>query len=204
MTTYSLKFAFSQAGLSALSSSQEKVCVVKSVNGKVSNVVWLSIKPFLQNTITFNEAYGLYASNTQIQNGAKISRISNVASCSKGHQYPFLDAGYFGSANSSTVKGYGIINNYGEALTFGLTQTAIVNGKSVDSELNATTVLNNQMADYTPIVTLSIYVAASLNNGSVISDITGEPLTLTYTSGTEKIIHFDDTQNMFVEGEMSQ
>ncbi|EGG13648.1 hypothetical protein DFA_11409 [Cavenderia fasciculata] len=161
MTSYNLKFAFTQAGLAALASAQEKVCVVKSVNGKVSNV-----------------------------------------SASKGHQYPFLPAGYFDQANSVSTKGYGIVNNYGESLTFGLTQTALVNGVQVDSELNATTVLNNQMAEYNPIVTLSVYVAASLNNGSVISSITGQSLTLTYTSDTSKTVHFDDNSSMFVEGEI--
>ncbi|EGG13638.1 hypothetical protein DFA_11399 [Cavenderia fasciculata] len=202
MTSYNLKFAFTQAGLAALASAQEKVCVVKSVNGKVSNVVWVTFKPFLNNSLEWVENYGLYSSSSQIQNGATIQRISNVKSAAKGHQYPFLPAGYFDQANSVATKGYGIVNNYGESLTFGLTQTALVNGVQVDSELNATTVLNNQMAEYNPIVTLSVYVAASLNNGSVISSITGQSLTLTYTSDTSKTVHFDDNSSMFVEGEI--
>ncbi|EGG25292.1 hypothetical protein DFA_03541 [Cavenderia fasciculata] len=200
MSNYSLQFSFTQAGLAALASSQEKVCVVKSVNGKVSNVVWVTFKPFLNNTLQWQELYGLYASNTQIQNGATISRISTLKSVSKTHQYPFNNAGFFDQANGTSVKSYGLVNNYGEPLTFGLTQTAVINGKEVDSELNATTVLNNQSAEYTPIVTLSVYVAASFNNGSVISDISGQALTLTYTSDTNKSVFFDDSSSMFVEG----
>ncbi|EGG14369.1 hypothetical protein DFA_12141 [Cavenderia fasciculata] len=200
MTSYSLKFNFTQAGLAAIASAQERVCVVKSVNGQVSNVVWVTFKPFLNNTLEWQEVYGLYSSSTQIQNGATISRLSNLKGASKTHQYPFNKAGFFDQANSVVVKSYGLVNNYGESLTFGLTQTALVNGVQVDGELNATTVLNNQSAEYTPIVTLSVYVAASLNNGSVISDITSQALTLTYTSDTDKSVFYDDNSNMFVEG----
>ncbi|EGG13645.1 hypothetical protein DFA_11406 [Cavenderia fasciculata] len=202
MTSYELKFAFTQAGLAALASAQEKVCVVKSVNGKVSNVVWVTFKPFLNNQLSWQETYGLYSSSSQIQNGATINRLSTLKNAAKGHQYPFNSSGFFDQANSVSVKGYGIVNNYGESLTFGLTQTALVNGVQVDSELNATTVLGNQSAEYTPIVTLSVYVASQQNNGSVISSITSQSLTLTYTSDTSKSVFFDDTQNMFVEGDI--
>ncbi|EGG20552.1 hypothetical protein DFA_00413 [Cavenderia fasciculata] len=200
MSNYSLKFSFNQAGLAALHSSQQKVCVVKSVNGQVSNVVWVTFKPFLTNSLDWKEEYGIYASNTQIQNGATISRISTLKSASKTHQYPFNSAGFFDQANGVSVKSYGLVNNYGESLTFGLTQSALINGVQVVSELNATTVLNNQSAEYTPIVTLSVYVAASFNNGSVISDISGQSLTLTYTSDTSKSVFYDTNSNMFVEG----
>ncbi|EGG17207.1 hypothetical protein DFA_08194 [Cavenderia fasciculata] len=190
-----------QAGLAALKSADEKVCIVKSVNNKVSNVVWISFKPFLNNSVEWNEGtYGLYASGSQIQGGATISRLSTIPSVSKGHQYPFNDSGFFDQANEVAAKGYSIVNHYEEALTFGLTQTATVNGKLVDSELNATTVLRNQSVDYTPIVTLSVYVSSVQNNGSIISNVSGEALTLTYSSDPEKSVYFDDITNSFVEG----
>ncbi|EGG17004.1 hypothetical protein DFA_07985 [Cavenderia fasciculata] len=193
---------FTQAGLAAIASAQEKVCVVKSVNGQVSNVVWVTFKPFAQNQISWKEEYGLYASSTQIQNGATISRLSTLKAAAKGHQYPFNSSGFFDQADSVSVTSYGLVNNYGEPLTFGLTQSALINGVQVDSELNATTVLGNQTAEYTPIVTLSVFVQSQQNNGSVISSITSQSLTLTYTSDTTKAVFYDDNSNSFVEGNL--
>ncbi|EGG21923.1 hypothetical protein DFA_01809 [Cavenderia fasciculata] len=190
-SAYSLKLEFSQAALTALNSASEKVCVV-----------WLTFKPFPHNTIDWAEAYGIYASSTSVQHGATINRLSTLKAVSKTHQYPFNESGFFDGPNQTHVKSYGLINNYNEPLTFGLTQTAMVNGHQVDSELNAVTVLHNQSAEFTPIVTLSVYVAASFNNGSVISDISSNTLVLTYTSDTHKNIYYDDVQNCFVEGNL--
>eukprot|EP01132_Coremiostelium_polycephalum_P003198 gene3198-4004_t len=199
MTTYALEFEFDSTGLKTLSDSKQQVCIVKSVGGQPGNIVWVSFKPFLNNKVTWQEIYGLYASSTQIQNGATISRLSTVKSIQKTKQYPFNQAGYFDPANSTRVTDYGLVNQYGETLTFGLTQVAEVNGKLVDSELNAVTVPNGNTAEFTPIVTLSIYTAAQLNNGSVISNISSNALVLEYSSETSQKVKYDSVSNIFVK-----
>ncbi|EGG23597.1 hypothetical protein DFA_05731 [Cavenderia fasciculata] len=196
MTTYTLDFQFSQAGLAALANAQEKVCIVKSVSGTVGNVLWVTFKPFETNEVQWQENYGIYASSTNIQNGAKISRLSSVKYASKGHQYPFNAAGYFDTPNGVSITDYGTVNNYGDPLTFGLTQLATVNGAVVEGEINAATVLTNQTAEFTPLVTLSVFTFAEFDNGSVISDISSQALTLTYTSDTSKTVFYDDNSNI--------
>jgi hypothetical protein len=44
--------------------------ILKSVDVEKS-VTWVAFKPFAQNTVTWTEQYGVYASTTEIQQGAK-------------------------------------------------------------------------------------------------------------------------------------
>jgi len=167
-----------------------------------SQVVWVCFKPALVNTITWQENYGLYASNTQVQNGATISIESSVDNAQTGDlRYPFNASNYFDPpiTDTSAPAAYSLVNNSGSTFTFGLLQQVTVNGATTSQIINAATVPNGQRADFSPQVTLSIGVSGSLNNGVVVSNISSIPYTAQYNpAATSHSIAYQSLNSLFI------
>lgn len=88
----------------------------------------------------------------------------------------FNNSNYFDPPIAGTAGKYSTKNSAGQQFTFGLTQVilfciqltqiisskvlqnATVNGTVVETMLNAAVVPNGQTADFTPIITLSVYL----------------------------------------------
>jgi len=206
MTSYTLTLDFDNAGLDVLHSSNEHVTIIKAVgsNSGGASTVWISFKPAEHNVVTWTESYGLYASSTSVQNGATIEESSNVTA-QQGTVYTFNDSLYFAgpapSTDPSQKSAYSLVNSSGQAFTFGLTQTALVNGNQVSSILNAVTVPNGQQASFSPIVTLTVGVSATLNNGVVQTDISNFGTTVPYQAGatSAKVKFFSANSTFAIE-----
>eukprot|EP01132_Coremiostelium_polycephalum_P005732 gene5732-7129_t len=198
MQPYNIHFEFDQAGLASLSQAHQKVCIVKSVDDKVGNVVWLTFRPFQANTVTFTETYGLYASSQKIQQGTVLTRLSDVKVAQNGYSYPFNSSGFFDPASGRVDKGFGVKNNYGESLTFGLTQTANVNGSIVNSEINAAIVPNNLLSEFIPNLKVRVFVAANFDSGSIITSTISNGCDIDFTDSTTQSVRYDSRDNMFV------
>eukprot|EP01132_Coremiostelium_polycephalum_P004089 gene4089-5117_t len=202
LPTYNLTVLIDKKGLQILSLAKEQVTIVKHFSDydNDSKVVWIAFKPFQNNSVTWEEEYGVYASSTTIVNGATIERLSTRDSVLPDNEYPFLPAGYFGDQDGNNVNGYGIVNQYSETLTFGLCQKGLVNGEEVISELNAVSVPANEQVVFTPSVSLSIFAAAHIDSGSVISYISSKSCQLNFGHGEfEKIVKYDSHNNVFIE-----
>eukprot|EP01132_Coremiostelium_polycephalum_P005733 gene5733-7130_t len=186
-------------GLENLEQSKQRVCVVKSVNIDSDDIVWFSFKPFIENTITWNEVYGLYSSADPIVPGGVIRRMSWIDNILMEKEYDFLEAGYFvlkGDINSP--YSYKMVNLYDTPLTFGLSLNATVNGTTIVSGINAVRVLNNNSAEFTPLDTISIYTSSQYDNGAIISRVSSEVLTLSFADAASRGVHYDSTTNKFV------
>jgi len=188
MTSYTLALEFEDSGLDLLHSAGEKVVIFKAVgstNGG-SSAVWMTFKPAEHNVVRWTESYGLYASNTHVQNGATIDILSNTAA-QQGMVYTFNDSLYFASpipnSDPNLTNSYSLVNNSGQSFTFGLSQTVLVNGQQVSSVLNAVTVPNGQRASFTPIIALTVGASATLNNGAIATDLSSFKTTVPYESG---------------------
>ncbi len=67
-------------------------------------------------------------------------------------------------------------------LNFGLSQQAMVNNVPVNAPLNSIPVGNDESATFTPEETVSIFLANSVNNGVVLSQVASNALVVTLSS----------------------
>lgn len=135
MPTLTLNLGIDTTDLRIIRGAQERIILAKKVNGETPNVIWQSFSPFEGNQIKWDEDYGIYASTTQIVNGATIFQLSATAFPSQDRViYPFLSDATFGDPVSDPSVGKGTFattNGYlaEDSLTFGLFQSATINGK---------------------------------------------------------------------------
>lgn len=205
MPSYELNITFDAAGLSALSASGQSVTIVKqSAGGKPT--AWITFTPQMANSISWTEQYSVYSSTTNAQSGAVIV-TSSEATAIAGSSYTLNTSGYFNPGASGVVgpTQYQIVNNdpsliiSGTAMvTAGLVQGASVNGTTVSAPICAAGVLYNQTALFTPIETIQVFTSSYSNNGIVISQVSGNALTVQYTTNTTAGITYNDQQNQFI------
>lgn len=184
MPSYELELNFEPDVLETVQKAGQQIKIAKPVNGESPNVIWLSVDPFQSNVITWEEQYGIYVSDTKIQHGAHITKISETNFPASDHAYyrltnanvfkgPFTDrdvrAGTFAAYNEVDYDKY-------QSLTFGLTQTALVNAKPHERKpLSATPVLSRQAVEMTPFTHIYIWLQAEFASETIISRIIGMP-----------------------------
>lgn len=205
MPNYTLNIAFDQAGLQALNQTGQKVTIAKQSAGGLQTA-WLTFTPQLNNIVTWNTQYSVYASTTNAQAGAQIV-TSSQANAIAGSKYNLNTAGYFDPGVSGAVgpTQYEIDNgdpnlkiNGVTMITGGLVQGAVVNGSSVLSPICAVGILFNQQAIFTPIETVQVYTSSYSNNGIVITQVSGNALNVAYTTNSTASISYNDQNNQFI------
>ncbi|KDM90239.1 hypothetical protein [Photobacterium galatheae] len=200
MSSYNLNINIDSNDVRIINQSQQKIVLVKTVGGSSgSKVAWVTFSPFEHNEVSWTEQYGVYASSTQVQNGAEIYKTSAVNPATSEVVYPF-ENGTFGSPQSGgQTNSYGISNQYSQGFTFGLAQSVTANGNVYDaSPLNAVPVLSKQNAIFTPVEKLEVYLQANFNNGVVISQVSSSALALDFTNNSNITIRYDATLGKFV------
>lgn len=207
MPTYSLDIKVPSEGLTTLAAADQTVTIVKAVGGgQTVPVAWLSFNPMQKNTVTWTEIYSVYASNTQLQMGAKIDTQSTMPA-SSGNTYTF-QGGQFGPGVDDpqlTEVDYGInhqdphFRTCGvKMLTCGLYQGAVVNGENTSSPLCAVKVPYNNEAVFTPIEKVYVYTSSCQNNGQVISRVNSNALLVDLTVNPNKKVIYNPDNNEFV------
>ncbi len=197
MPNYELNIDFDETDLGTIWLANEKVIIVKHTSSPCGNkVAWISFKPFMHNTIQWETSFAVYASNTEIQGGATINKLSDKNASTK-ILYDFAD-GYFGSAVPCSELGantYAVKNSMADfpVLTFGLAQDVSVNGKAfVNNPINAISIPYGQSASMTPIEKVDVYLRNDINDGTVISHIMSTSLLVEYTEAeTSHTIAYD-------------
>jgi hypothetical protein len=210
MPTYTLAIQFDNNGLDTVNAAGQLVTIVKSVDSGTP-VAWVAFNPMEANTVTWTETYSVYASNTQIQNNAKINTLSTQTAAG-GNVYT-LAGGHFDNGNPNSglpATQYGVYNNdpaftvgHVQMITSGLYQGAVVNGQSTQSPLNAAAVPYLENGYYTPIEIVQVFVSSIQNNGLVISEVISNALTVDLTSQVSQTIHYNDASNQFAPGPLS-
>ena len=206
---YTLDLIIDEKSLQIIRAAQLKITVAKPVSGGSPNVTWLVFDPFEGNKVEWTEEFGIYASpNQEIQNGAVITRLSEV--------FPAQDAAYYNFDSSATFNGpntgsgapgvgeYKVYNdmpvsNY-PALTFGLEQKAAINGTGIDpSPINAALVPAALNATFTPLTTVYVWLQATFTSGTVITSINGDATSVVYGgSTTSQTLTYDPATGRFV------
>lgn len=182
---YQLDIQISADAVRAINQAGQKVTLVKSAQQKARQIAWVTFDPMQNNTVSWTEEYGLYATTTQLEEGAVIRQTANTTTpIQLNWVYTFAENVFDGGQRNKDADGaFYLTNADGKPnLSFGLTQTVNVQGTVVNAPLNAVHVLNGQHASFTPIETVSIYLSDIEDNGVVISDIASDALVVELTS----------------------
>ncbi|WP_128895145.1 hypothetical protein [Longirhabdus pacifica] len=200
MPNYKLSVFFDDKDLERICCAKQKVVLIKQ-SGKGSPLAWVTFDPFELTEITWEDKYGVYASASATQNGATISKHSSKDAISE-YCYTFSCGRFtqnFGKGKGpfpETVipaDGYGVYNQSGRDLTFGLYQDVSVNGASYPkSPINAVKVLNEDVDTFSPLEEVQIFLQSNIQQGLVLSDLTSQRTTLEFGNGTDSIgVKFD-------------
>ena len=180
MSTYKLKLRIEEWDVQFINLNQLKLILVKPPNP----LVWLCVSPFENNEFVWTNTIGLYASNTEIEVGARIVKGSDRNPAFAQYYYPFQNDIFSEprKLDESFRDKYQIKNESSHDLTFGLTQEIAFNGNKPDANpINAVTVLKSQTATFSNSETVVLYFSANKDNGAVISQIDSEAIELDFT-----------------------
>jgi len=205
MSKYLLKVLIDPETVKFFNDNNQKIVIIKKVNNgdsSISNVSGVTFKSFEVNSVTWEDIYGLYSSYTELQYNANIIKVSYVLASTK-NTYSF-ESGIFSSPvpdPSISDNTYEVLNKMSEYeyVTFGLAQNIKVNGLSYEGNpINATSVLTNQLASFTPNERISIFMKSNIDNGVIISRITSTELDIDFTGESEVTIKYDNSICGFV------
>jgi hypothetical protein len=206
---FTLNLAVDEEDLRIFKPSGLRITVAKPVGDGDPNVAWLVFDPFASNTVVWSEKYGLYASTVAIQQGAVVSRMSDLSpeETIDGKSYLFGNeqVPVFDPGNEHCDKGsFKIKNLMGgpdyPKLTFGLTQDAEVNGKKVKASfINAAPVPSMHNVTFTPLTKVYVWLQSIYRSGTVITDIMSAVTEVTFGQDhTENSLIYDRDQGHFV------
>src|SRR5262249_52063362 len=186
--TYELDISINANAVSSIVQAGQAITIVKAVTCFVMTtgdsrakttqnyapIAWLQFQPFENNTVTWTETYQIYASNTVLNTGTLIQQLSSTQ-VQLGWVYTFERNIFNRSKSCDQLTTYNLANEQGTTFNFGLSQQAIVNGsQSAFAPLNATPVLNNQQATFSPLETVYIFLSTYCGDGVVISRVPGQ------------------------------
>ncbi|MGH8085052.1 MAG: hypothetical protein ACREPV_07230 [Lysobacter sp.] len=196
MPSYNLQLQFDKKSLKEVKSAKQRIMIAKPVNSASPNVIWLSIDPFESTEVSWSEEYGIYASTTAVQHGASITKISETGVPAQDGAYynltpetvfdgpytdPSIPRGTFAASNSVPYAEY-------PSLTFGLTQSALINEKPVDRKpISASSVLATQVVAMTPFTDVFIWLQADFAGETIITRIFGTHTVAKFGGGTTDI-----------------
>ncbi len=199
---YQLNISIDANGLQMIYASGQSVTIVKSVvsnplPGGTLPVAWTVFQPLEENAVSWTDSYSIYATTTQIMAGAMIVQTSMTpASVQTGWTYTFSN-GQFTGAQGGVSDAFNMSNQQGGMFNFGLSQQAVVNNVMTMAPLNAIPVLQNQVASFTPIQTISVFLSNASNSGTVLGQVPYNALTFSLSSQVAANIGFNDASNSF-------
>lgn len=209
MPNYSLTLTIDPTDLNVIKAAGQRITLAKPVGSGDPNVVWLSIDPFQSTSVEWKEDYWIYASTTEVSQGAAINKLSEVTpgpALDAGY-YPFTPAATFGvfqndpSVNSGT---FAAVNNmpYNQypALTFGLSQSAMVNKKPAERKpISAQLVPSQNRIQMTPFTTVYVWLQSQFASETIITKIIGNNAVARFGGGvTDITLKYDPNRGIFV------
>lgn len=178
MSTCSIQLLIDPADLHAIRAVYRNIVLARPANDDHSPyVIWQSFTPDADNTVVWSDDYAIYAANTPLKHGSRIAPTRSMP-------YPALSAGSYvftgdarfhgpySSEGALSDKQFCIYNEvpcaHYPALTFGLAQTARINGAPTNVRpLNAQSIPAHEAAIFSPVNTVHIWLQAELPSGTV-------------------------------------
>ena len=205
MANYQLDISFTEKQLSVLHLTGSNIIVAKPSKGGSPNVAWQVFRPLAANSLNWTEEYGIYAANTQFQNGARLLQASSTDIPAETHQLYTLKAdGTISSpAEGGSEDSFSLKNEFQTErgyMTIGLFQNAKVNGTDVvGNAISAAPVMHMSTAKMTPFTTVYIWIQSQIKSNSVITSVTSPMTQLTFGAGVDKSsVRYNSDSGRFV------
>jgi hypothetical protein len=168
---YAVVIQIDAESVRALASAVARVVLAKESPTGRSNVAWLTWEPRAVSVVTWDEKYGLYAASAA-QTAETALRITAMV-------FPAVERTVCSYRNGSFVapvadggippRHFDVRNESDQPATFGLVQTASVDGLSTCGPINAAVVPAGFAADFTPLTTLRIWAQQAVGNGAIVN-----------------------------------
>jgi hypothetical protein len=195
---YRLVIEAGEAALRNLTEAQRSIVVAKRTGNAIPDVVWLAWHPSIRNVITWDDSYGLYASEIPTSHGSVPQILDFVYPARDGAAYPFAGTMFASPHDRDGIpRGhYDVDNSAPFTATFGLVQTALLNGILICSRLNAVALPSGLTADFSPGTTLYVWTDGGLQSGAVISRIPDDATVIDFSrTRTARCCYDTDTRS---------
>jgi hypothetical protein len=205
MPDYTLKLSLTAKQLETFYPNSNIIIAKPSEPGGPT-VAWQSFRPFEANTVTWEEQYGIYVSSSSVSHGAQLTRMSSTHVPAMEQKLYTLgsDAVFSDPSEGSTGKAGAFCaeNQYEElqALTFGLFQDAVVNGKSVPGNaVSAVSVPHANTVFMTPHTTVYVWIESDVASNTVVTEVNAHQAEATFGGGVVEIaLAYDDESGKFI------
>lgn len=196
MPTYTLQLVIDSTDLSTILQAGENIVLAKAFSDSPSNVAWLSFAPFVNNSVSWQDQYGMYGAVT-MSSGQINPQSTTSMGIASGMYYNFgpttpVFTGPFPGQDAPGPGSFRVFNLLPPAsypsFVFGLTQSATVNGAAaVACPATAQVVPANQFATFTPLETVYVWLQSGVAAGAVIAVPPLSGLSLQATSRATKV-----------------
>lgn len=211
MSSFSISTTFTQQDLERFYASGSNVIVAKPTGGSQPNVAWVVYRPLINNTLSWEENYGIYASNADVQNGARLSQMSSTPfPAVPSMLYTMQPSGSITGPNSGgSPNTYSILNSYNNLpkgfITMGLYQNASLDGSPIKGNaVSAAPVIYNSTANMTPLTTVYLWLQSQVLSNTVVTTVTS-PMTRVTLSGSSPVaaLQYNADSGTFIPGTLS-
>lgn len=200
MNTYSLRVLFDSASVMEFHKTNQKLVLVKGMDGFNNELAWISLMPFEQNSISWQSSYGLYAScsgdNNQIEKTSFTT--ANPKQC-----YVFANGSF-----SQPIPDPNLADDMYEArnneqayktLTFGLTQDVSANGNMCEARpINAVQVFFQESAIFVPHERVKVFMQSDQDDDLISTKVKSVEIELDFSHTNEVVIKYDFSLGRFV------
>jgi hypothetical protein len=204
MPSYELQVGFSNNDLSTIYTVGANVIIAKPTSDGTPNVAWQVFRPMSANTVSWEENYGIYASTSEVQNGAQLSQLSSVKPPAAINKLYTLESNSIisGPASGGTSNAFSLHNTYDvkQYMTVGLYQDANVNGTDIiGNALSAAGVMLNHIAAMTPYTTVYIWLQSQVKSNCVVTNVTSPMTQITFGGGvSSNKVKYDSSTGTFI------
>ncbi len=204
MAEYSLDVHFTDDQLKAIYTAGSNVVVAKPSGNSNPNVAWQVFKPMQANTLSWGEEYGIYASTSEVTNGAKLVQLSNVPVGAAMDKLYTLESNstISGPDDGGQPNAFALLNKFDQQplMTVGLYQDANVNGTEITGNaISAVPTLLSSTAFMTPYTTVYIWLQSQVVSNSVVTTVTSPMTELRFGGGVNDIsVKYDANSGKFI------
>lgn len=201
---FTLNTNFTNEQLSILYATGNNVVVAHPLDGSIPNVAWQVYRPLQSNSITWDESYGIYASTTPIQNGARLTPFSKSPNPSvESKLYTLEPSGVIsGPEDGGFPNAYSLLNEYSSQpyITAGLYQNAVINGLQVDgNSISASPTILKSTAAMVPSNDIYIWLQSQVVSNTIVTVVTSPMTRISFGGGvTEVTVAYDSASGQFI------
>lgn len=198
--TRALVIELDELGFRTLLRDRARIGLARASGVARPNAIWLAWSPEPLTTVSWTEAYSVYAAAIPERSGAAIFAAASAPALERA-VHPFLGDAFAPPvvANDLPPGHYGIRNVSPSARAFGLLQAAAIGGTVITSLLNAVVLPPGFAADFTGFDRLYLWVQGGISGATAIAEIDRPVTTIVYAGGEYvKFYRYDPRTSLFI------